>query len=151
MMECRRSALQDWCRCSPYFYGRLGNITECGVKGMLCIAKHIDQLKAIADTTCKCYQTCDVDSYGILEEISTEVSDEFDFFGGTRFEWTLPTFPNIRLKKDVLFSSTNLLEAFGGTVNLFLGASILSGIEIIYYCTIHLFFFIFKKKNPIHF
>lgn len=45
------------------------------------------------------------------------------------------TWPIIRYKREVLFGWVDLLVSFGGIAGLFLGFSLLSGVEIIYYFT----------------
>lgn len=45
------------------------------------------------------------------------------------------SWPIIRYKKEVLFGWVDLLVSFGGIAGLFLGFSLLSGIEIIYFYT----------------
>ena len=46
------------------------------------------------------------------------------------------TWPIIRYKREVLFGVVDLLVSFGGIAGLFLGFSLLSGVEILYYFTI---------------
>lgn len=45
------------------------------------------------------------------------------------------TWPIIRYKREVLFGWVDLLVSFGGIAGLFLGFSLLSGVEIVYYFT----------------
>lgn len=46
------------------------------------------------------------------------------------------TWPIIRYKREVLFGWVDLLVSFGGIAGLFLGFSLLSGVEILYYFTL---------------
>lgn len=46
------------------------------------------------------------------------------------------TWPIIRYKREVLFGWVDLLVSFGGIAGLFLGFSLLSAVEIIYYFTL---------------
>jgi hypothetical protein len=62
-------------------------------------------------------------------ETTTNIEKEKDFYVSIEFlSW-----PIIRYKKEVLFGFVDLLVSFGGIAGLFLGFSLLSGIEIIYY------------------
>lgn len=45
------------------------------------------------------------------------------------------TWPVIRYKREVLFGWVDLVVAFGGIAGLFLGFSLLSLVEIVYYFT----------------
>lgn len=64
--------------------------------------------------------------------VSETSEDEEDFFFVT-VEFL--SWPIIRYKKEVLFGWVDLLVSFGGIAGLFLGFSLLSGIEIIYFYT----------------
>lgn len=53
--------------------------------------------------------------------------------------------PQIIYYRSLLYGFTDLLTSIGGAAGLFLGASVLSFVEVVYYSTIHLFFYI--KEN----
>jgi hypothetical protein len=55
----------------------------------------------------------------------------------------------VKYRTDVTFGWLDLMVAFGGIAGLFLGCSLLSGVEIIYYVII--ITFIFLKKCKKHF
>jgi Amiloride-sensitive sodium channel len=56
------------------------------------------------------------------------------------------TWPIIRYKREVLFGWVDLLVSFGGIAGLFLGFSLLSGVEIIYYFTMRAFCMLYKNR-----
>lgn len=56
------------------------------------------------------------------------------------------TWPIIRYKREVLFGWVDLLVSFGGIAGLFLGFSLLSGVEIIYYFTMRAFCMLYKDR-----
>lgn len=56
------------------------------------------------------------------------------------------TWPIIRYKREVLFGWVDLLVSFGGIAGLFLGFSLLSGVEIIYYFTLRTFCMFHKNR-----
>lgn len=56
------------------------------------------------------------------------------------------TWPIIRYKREVLFGWVDLLVSFGGIAGLFLGFSLLSGVEIIYYFTMRAGCMIYKNR-----
>lgn len=56
------------------------------------------------------------------------------------------TWPIIRYKREVLFGWVDLLVSFGGIAGLFLGFSLLSGVEIIYYFTMRAICMLFQNK-----
>lgn len=56
------------------------------------------------------------------------------------------TWPIIRYKREVLFGWVDLLVSFGGIAGLFLGFSLLSGVEIIYYFTLRTGCMLYKNR-----
>jgi hypothetical protein len=56
------------------------------------------------------------------------------------------TWPIIRYKREVLFGWVDLLVSFGGIAGLFLGFSLLSGVEIIYYFTMRAGCMMYKNR-----
>lgn len=56
------------------------------------------------------------------------------------------TWPIIRYKREVLFGWVDLLVSFGGIASLFLGFSLLSGVEIIYYFTLRACCMVYKDR-----
>lgn len=56
------------------------------------------------------------------------------------------TWPIIRYKREVLFGWTDLLVSFGGIAGLFLGFSLLSGVEIFYYFTLRSYCMVYKSR-----
>lgn len=55
----------------------------------------------------------------------------------------------VKYRTDVTFSWLDLMVSFGGIAGLFLGCSILSGVEIVYYLIIMAVMIGKKLKNPI--
>jgi acid-sensing ion channel, other len=60
------------------------------------------------------------------------------------------TWPIIRYKREVLFGWVDLLVSFGGIAGLFLGFSLLSGVEIIYYFTMRALCMVYKEKDELY-
>lgn len=60
------------------------------------------------------------------------------------------TWPIIRYKREVLFGWVDLLVSFGGIAGLFLGFSLLSGIEIIYYFTVRAGCMMYKNRVSLY-
>lgn len=56
------------------------------------------------------------------------------------------TWPIIKYKREVLFGWVDLLVSFGGIAGLFLGFSLLSGVEVIYYFTLRAVCMVYKSR-----
>lgn len=60
------------------------------------------------------------------------------------------TWPIIRYKREVLFGWVDLLVSFGGIAGLFLGFSLLSGVEIVYYFTMRACCMMYKNRDVLY-
>ncbi|KAJ9590412.1 hypothetical protein L9F63_016556 [Diploptera punctata] len=157
--QCRMDLATKHCGCVPFFYeGAVeAGYKICDIKGMLCLQDisvalvKVTGKAAMKMYTCKCYPGCESDNYKLSKE--TQLSTTWEpKYGGTTLAWQIGMFPRIRSKRDVIFTFSDLLIAFGGTAGLFLGFSVLSLVEIMYNVTLRLFFHIrdtnqLRKQN----
>lgn len=123
---------------------------ECNVSSLLCLIKYNDIVNAVKPRTtnpffdeneegleCDCLPECSridyiIDESPIYNEMKigdNEVLVDVHYASQTMMKY----------RTDVTFSGMDLLVGFGGIVSLFLGCSLLSGAEIIYFTTISLF------------
>lgn len=92
--------------------------------------------------------------------------DTRPWFLGSNLQWGLKEYPKMRLRRDVIFGFSDLLGKrklklkfikieilvyIGGMAGLFLGCSVLSFIEIIYFFTLRLFWFAVKYGRKARF
>ncbi|XP_041970670.1 sodium channel protein Nach-like [Aricia agestis] len=143
-MECRIRLCLQYCQCIPFFYRKREDEKTCDVKGMHCLAKYKDELKNLRDNAgkkldCDCFPICDDVNYVI------QLNPLQEWFMGTNFQWGMSTYPRLRYRRDIIFGFTDVLVAVGGMAGLFLGCSVLSFLEIVYFLTLHLFFHSFTK------
>uniref|UniRef100_A0A6P7FJR7 Sodium channel protein Nach-like isoform X1 n=1 Tax=Diabrotica virgifera virgifera TaxID=50390 RepID=A0A6P7FJR7_DIAVI len=136
-MECRAALSKKLCGCLPHFYRRLGGEKVCDVKGLHCLAKHKEKLIFLKEQ-CSCIANCEEAVYVV------EFLDEREWFLGSNLQWGMVEYPKMRLKRDVIFGFSDLLVYIGGMAGLFLGCSVLSFIEIVYFFTLRLFWFIVR-------
>ncbi|XP_022190500.2 LOW QUALITY PROTEIN: sodium channel protein Nach-like [Nilaparvata lugens] len=140
-MQCRMQLALQFCRCVPHFYRPQKGYKICDVYGMHCLGKYHDVLIKLRDPTkndakmpCDCLPPCDDIMYAVESETTME------WFLGTNLKWGLVKYPRLRLKRDIIFGFTDLLVSIGGTAGLFLGCSVLSFIEFIYFFTLRAWF-----------
>lgn len=60
------------------------------------------------------------------------------------------TWPMISYKREVLFGWVDLLVSFGGIAGLFLGFSLLSGIEILYYFSLRACCMLYRNRDQLY-
>lgn len=110
---------------------------------------------------CNCLANCDDDNY-YQDEIVRKKSIQ----NISELRWSIRNYPNMRLKRDIIFGFTDLLGNIkhttpiekhffrfsvnlGGMVGFFLGCSILSFVEILYFFTLRLYWHNKKGINRI--
>ncbi|XP_023945162.2 sodium channel protein Nach-like [Bicyclus anynana] len=136
-IECRIRLCLQYCQCIPHFYRRIGDEKICDVKGLHCLARYKDILinlmhKGGKKVDCECFPIChnvhySVQSYALQSWIL-----------GTNFQWGISTYPRMKYRRDIIFGFTDVLVAVGGMAGLFLGCSVLSFMEILYFMTLRL-------------
>ncbi|XP_056637722.1 sodium channel protein Nach [Diorhabda sublineata] len=146
-MECRASLAKRLCGCLPHFYRKLAGEKVCDVKGLHCLAKYTERL-IFLKRECSCVANCEETVYIV------DFTDEREWFLGSNLQWGMIEYPKMRLRRDVIFGFTDLLVYIGGMAGLFLGCSFLSFMEIVYFFTLRLFWFVVRygdetnqKKN----
>ncbi|CAH1165036.1 unnamed protein product [Phyllotreta striolata] len=104
----------------------------CNVTGLLCLAKYKKQLLENPKSLgCKCPQTCNFINYlpEIPKLVVWETGAYFDQM--TTFRWGL-LHPTTKYRRDIIFGFGDLIVSIGGTLNLFLGISFMSIIEVFF-------------------
>ncbi|CAH0727769.1 unnamed protein product, partial [Brenthis ino] len=132
MRQCRMQRCRSFCKCVPHFYPAIKGYRYCTVKELECIAKHVT---AITDIThCLCELGCSHTVYEV--EKLTDIDTSKGSTATNSLETEFVSWPMVRYKREVLFGWVDLLVSFGGIAGLFLGFSLLSGVELIYYFTL---------------
>lgn len=139
-IECRIKLCLKYCQCIPYFYRKVGDEKICNSNGFHCLAKYSGSLYKLHDLdgnkiNCDCYPLCDDVNY-VLQSNTLQ-----PWFMGTNLQWGMVTYPRMRFRREIIFGFTDVLVAVGGMAGLFLGCSVLSFMEIIYFLTLKLVFY----------
>ncbi|XP_065206755.1 sodium channel protein Nach-like [Planococcus citri] len=144
--ECRMKLAHKLCGCIPHFYRPSYQYKICDVKGMHCLGQYSELLVKLKDSLtnnkiqCPCHLPCEYTIY----VVETEENMEWPF--GTYIKWSLSKYPRMRLKRDILFGFSDVLVSVGGTFGLFLGSSVLSFMEILYFFTLRLYLYIMRQS-----
>ncbi|CAD0197167.1 unnamed protein product [Chrysodeixis includens] len=126
-MECRIRLCLKFCHCVPHFYRSIEVLFKLKDKD----GKRIN---------CGCYPLCDDVNY-VLQSNALQ-----EWFLGTNLQWGMVTYPRMRYRRDIIFGFTDVLVAVGGMAGLFLGCSVLSFMEIVYFITLRLFCYAYTSK-----
>ncbi|KAL5273579.1 hypothetical protein ACFFRR_000373 [Megaselia abdita] len=140
LMECRMKFTLKMCNCIPHFYrnrirgGRV--LPVCDLRGIACMASIKDEIIGMKfssyEVDCNCHSNCD-DSNFFVQTFRSRV-----WFLGANLQWGIIDYPKMQLRRNVLFSFADVLVYIGGLAGFFLGCSLLSFTELIYYFVIRL-------------
>uniref|UniRef100_A0A182INY8 Uncharacterized protein n=1 Tax=Anopheles atroparvus TaxID=41427 RepID=A0A182INY8_ANOAO len=172
MVECRASMIHGKCGCVPYHLPNNGSLRNCEAMDMECLMRaknlYLAAVPRVNSTVerlsfrtieppCGCLPGCDKIQYS-SEMVTGTMNRSFSYN-------SLSFFKDIELKHqslvhifyadltathfrtDIYEDSLGVLASFGGILGLFLGFSIITGFEIIYFFTIRLLFDVLAKKN----
>ncbi|KAL7291343.1 hypothetical protein TKK_0014942 [Trichogramma kaykai] len=146
--ECRYARVEQLCRCRPHTAMRRTGMPICNASQLhYCLAGQAANLMALKSRdlrACGCIQDCNGALY---------LDKEFDSFAFK--EGSPPNavinlgidFPQIKYIREEIFGFTDFLGSVGGAAGLFLGASVLSVFEIIYFATLRFFFYNQEEKR----
>ncbi|XP_061379611.1 uncharacterized protein LOC116768211 [Danaus plexippus] len=143
IMECRIKMIQRLCGCVPHFYRTLDNERICYINELQCVLYHrkeIVKLSTLKETLkkfnhhkdlpitsrdCGCLNTCELDLYYRDHE-------NFKQQSGIRImKIKITSFPKVRFVRDIIFNFYDIILRIGGVVNLCIGSSIISLVEIL--------------------
>ncbi|XP_068985210.1 pickpocket protein 19-like [Bombus flavifrons] len=144
--ECRMKVIQDKCNCRPHFARPIEGVDTCNSTQLRCIGKATQSLFLFQypPRSCECVPNCSVFAYQIRDSEDTELND-------TPINMSVMTLivelPQIIYHRALLYGFHDFLTGVGGAAGLFLGASVLSFVEIFYHGTIHLYFYVKRMKQ----
>lgn len=126
-LGCRNQIAMKECNCKPfyYFYER-GPL--CTLEGMACLA---DLAKYLSKVNCSCSSQC-VDSF-FQETATSELLWQSGPFSASGWVKYTVQVPKTRYTREIVFYIQDLVVSFGGAAGLFLGASFISFVEILYF------------------
>ncbi|XP_046966959.1 pickpocket protein 28-like [Vanessa cardui] len=126
MLECRIKVILKLCGCVPHFYKPLEHERTCRIAELQCVLRHRRAIVSLRGARgCACAGACELDLY---------YKDTEDFEptkGFNRLILKITSFPRVRVVRDVIFSSADILLRSGGVVNLCIGCSVVSVVEFL--------------------
>ncbi|XP_043486975.1 pickpocket protein 19-like [Polistes fuscatus] len=147
---CKRAYAVKYCGCNPSFlFPSTTTDRDCNVTDLICLAENNDifnsyyvlQDQQIADDKpgmiCDCPPECEYYFYKPRFTI-VPISGSKNITMDVHFE----TQTSFRYKTDIVLSKFALLVSFGGIIGLFLGGSLLSAVELVYYLLVLLYCYV---------
>ncbi|XP_033329908.2 pickpocket protein 19 [Megalopta genalis] len=153
---CKQKHTIEHCGCNPSFMFPAGSTRECNVSDFICLADHNDLYRDNILTEeeeafekdpviCNCPPGCDYNIYtphlsAVRLYQSADITVDVHFSSQTNF----------RYKMDLVYTRINFLVSFGGIIGLFLGGSLLSAIELVYYLAVMVFRYLASCRPEAH-
>ncbi|KAJ0175159.1 hypothetical protein K1T71_009300 [Dendrolimus kikuchii] len=171
LLECRIKMILKLCGCVPHFYKPLAHDRICNLDELRCLLYYKRELMTLSASNetldkfdmnikglprtsrnCGCLGNCDGDVYQ---------KDREDFLSQdstNRVRISITKFPKVRVMREIIFSFYDIILRSGGVVNLCIGTSFISIMELILIVIryqinqiIQLFKFIYlKAKTSVH-
>lgn len=137
LARCRAVMALEMCNCVPFFYPYVDGPC-CNPAGFECLLDF--KWPHWASHICKCQDTCEELRYSVHSIKRSVWESQFHEEGeqvpesstSSSFRWDVIP-PKVRIKREVLFSFEDLLVSIGGTMSLFLGISILSIVQLLFF------------------
>ncbi|XP_059055766.1 sodium channel protein Nach-like [Achroia grisella] len=142
MLECRIQMIIKLCGCVPHFYKYMDNEKICELSDLKCIIDYKTEIIKLSTSKetwdvfinknglprsprdCGCLDNCEKDVY--LKEQETYISQ-----GDSRLRIGVSSFPKVRVVREIIFSVYDMILRSGGVINLCLGTSIISVMELL--------------------
>ncbi|XP_045514088.1 pickpocket protein 11-like [Pieris brassicae] len=137
LLECRINVIKTLCGCIPHFYKPLAHETICHIRQLKCLNRYKREILTLSTESinlnglpsssrdCGCLNTCELDQYlKDREDFTTETSV-------TTLDIGITSFPKVRVVRDIIIHFYDILLRSGGVINLCIGSSIISLMEIL--------------------
>uniref|UniRef100_U5ETC3 Putative pickpocket 13 n=1 Tax=Corethrella appendiculata TaxID=1370023 RepID=U5ETC3_9DIPT len=142
-LQCRKNAQLKFCNCTNHLMPNTSAQYQCNITGFICLNDHYEQLSVIIPKwaaatrkgiVCDCLPSCTEVDINIVHDSRENLYDGEKVYSEIEIE--LSSLPSERYKRNVIRGRLDLVVSIGGTTGLFVGASLLSFVEIFYYFTI---------------
>ncbi|XP_062125339.1 sodium channel protein Nach [Drosophila sulfurigaster albostrigata] len=141
--DCTRLAQMDKCNCTLYIFNPFNDtrFPDCDFEGLLCLERNGVVKPNIAwmmkyrhpVANCDCLPACTESN---IQAIYSQEQIEYPGAKDANITVSMTMWPTNQFHRIALRTKLDIVVTLGGILGLFLGASILSVIEIIYYFTI---------------
>ncbi|XP_019894349.2 pickpocket protein 19 [Musca domestica] len=144
-VDCHRVHQMKECNCSVFNFlpEPITKYPDCDLQGLLCledftlVRPDARNLLPWTDSkySCECLPSCTESDFRVVfdHQLPSNKSNPY-----MTITVTMPEFATERYRRQALRTRLDVVVTIGGILGLFLGASILSGIEFVYYFTLRL-------------
>ncbi|XP_044763116.1 sodium channel protein Nach [Coccinella septempunctata] len=134
-VDCRKKAQLEMCGCVHHLMPNVPKHLFCDINGLYCLNMHYNNLIVLkahwsnrTGLVCDCLPSCTEFEMSVVKDVKYGIKEDFGVV-----EISLLRLPSERYKRNVVRGQLDFVVSTGGITALFLGASILSFVEIVYY------------------
>ncbi|XP_021913485.1 sodium channel protein Nach-like [Zootermopsis nevadensis] len=162
--ECRENYTIQICGCTPFYYPNNGDYRICNLTDIPCLAKNKRKLEIMNpgqkdfrkenepfSYPCNCLPDClnyyyPIESSESVLAAVTVNNKDWIYGSGIKtennsvFNVYFSNFLVTRYRRDVIYSWKGLLASLGGLLSLFIGFSLIGGVELLYFFTFRLYY-----------
>nr|XP_022902813.1 sodium channel protein Nach-like isoform X1 [Onthophagus taurus] len=134
-VQCRKSAQIKKCGCAHHLVPNTPFDLRCTPAQLKCLSDNYNELSILKSPwsnktglICDCLPSCTESDLKIVRDTKKKIDNDYAVV-----EVSLDRLPSERYKRNVLKDKLGLVVSTGGTAGLFIGASLLCLVELIYY------------------
>ncbi|KAK3912022.1 Sodium channel protein Nach [Frankliniella fusca] len=138
--QCRKEAQIRQCGCTTHLMPNAKPQEICSLEGLMCLYQHYTNFSVLKTSWsrkeglyCNCVPSCTEPEYNIVTQESFGIS-----YNTSRIELRLDRLPSERYKRNVVRGRLDMVVSMGGAAGLFVGASLLSFVELLYYFSLRM-------------
>ncbi|EDS29204.1 pickpocket 13 [Culex quinquefasciatus] len=151
-VQCRKDKQLKTCNCTNHLMPNSDPAQRCDMAGLVCLNTNYEELTIVIPSwstgkrgvVCDCLPSCTEVDIAIVHDWRESIFNPEKRYSTIEIE--LSALPTERYKRNVVRGRLDLVVSVGGTTGLFVGASLLSFVEIIYYFTIRPYGTVFMRK-----
>nr|XP_029729201.1 sodium channel protein Nach-like [Aedes albopictus] len=152
-VQCRKDKQLQICNCTSHLMPNTDLALKCNMSGLVCLNAHYEELTIVIPkwstgkqgVVCDCLPSCTEVDIAIVHDSRESIYNPENRYSTIEIE--LAALPTERYKRNVVRGRLDLVVSVGGTTGLFVGASLLSFVEIVYYFTIRPYGTVFMRKH----
>ncbi|XP_069359551.1 uncharacterized protein [Maniola hyperantus] len=148
-VQCRKDAQMRLCNCSNFFMPNTPEEEKCNISGVICMNQHSDHITVLRASWsnhkglyCDCLPSCTEAEISVVKDIKEPNVQKY-----STVQIELSSLPSERYRRNVVRGILDLVVSTGGTGGLFLGASILSFVELLYILLIRPFCDVYNQRH----
>ncbi|XP_057664500.1 pickpocket protein 28-like [Diorhabda carinulata] len=137
-VRCRKRAQLSKCRCAHHLVPNTPLENQCDLDGIKCLNDNYNEISVFkaawsnrTGLVCGCLPSCNEIEVTVIRDDKKRIEEDYAIV-----DLQLDRLPTERFKRNVVRGKLDLVVSMGGATALFLGASLLSFVEILHYLVV---------------